>query len=454
MNLRFHFLWLIILGFAFKSFGQTVFYLENHREVIPKGENAFLAGSMNGWQPNDENYRFKNGFLTLAIPEKVEFKLTLGSWDLVETDVNGNDIGNRSYTPTGKRDTVKLKVAAWKTTGANHAAIVPPKGVTILHDFEMPELGRKRDIWVYLPPSYDSTDLRYPVLYMQDGQNLFDPSTSFSGEWEVDETLNRLAKEYNFEIIVIGIANGDAKRMTEYAPWVNAKYGGGEGEAYCDFIVNTLMPFVDANYRTRTEPYHTGIMGSSLGANISLYAGLMYPELFSRVGAMSPAFWYNPELFNLDKSNPNPQIGKLYMNAGTKEPESVAEDMNRMAKALESKGVFASAIRTDFSEGQEHNEANWRSVFAESVLWLFDLEERILSSSGSSYRLSIQGNESLVRSDNKIRKGTYAAFNIVGEPIGIGKVEIGKKVTLENAPQGLKIVVFEFGVDRVIVVGY
>jgi predicted alpha/beta superfamily hydrolase len=453
VNLRAHFLWLIILVFGFKTLGQTVFYIENYREIIPAGENAYLAGSMNGWKPNVENYRFKNGFLTLAIPEKVEFKLTLGSWDRVETDTKGNDIGNRSYAPSGKRDTVRLKVAAWKTPGASQAAIVPPKGVTIIRDFEMPELGRKRDIWIYLPPSYDSTDLRYPVLYMQDGQNLFDAKAAFSGEWEVDETLNRLSKEYNFEIIVIGIAHGDAKRMTEYAPWKNAKHGGGEGEAYCDFLVNTLMPYVDAHYRTKTEPYHTGIMGSSLGANISLYAGLMYPEVFSRVGAMSPAFWYNPELFNLDKSNPNPQIGKLYMNAGTKEPESVAEDMNRMAKALKSKGVFASAIRTNFSEGQEHNEANWRSIFAESVLWLFDWEDRIQASSGNTYRVSIQGNECLVFSDSKIKKGTYAAFNIVGQPIGSGNVEIGKKVILENAPQGFKIVVFQFGVDQMMVGG-
>jgi metallo-beta-lactamase class B len=131
--------------------------------------------------------------------------------------------------------------------------------------FAMPQLERTRRIWLYLPPGYAASTRRYPVLYMHDGQNLFDAATSFAGEWGVDETLDSLHALGDPGVIVVGIDNGRMKRMDEYTPWHNTRYGGGEGDAYVDFLTQTLKPYVDAHYRTLAERVHTGVAGSSMG---------------------------------------------------------------------------------------------------------------------------------------------------------------------------------------------
>jgi len=197
-----------------------------------------------------------------------------------------------------KEGTYEFKVYHWRDyveeTGLGTHTIV---GNIITFKMKIPQLdNRERRIWVYLPPDYNQSNRRYPVLYMHDGQNLFDQATSFAGEWQVDETLERLFKEKGFAIIVVGIDNGGERRIDEYSPWVNSEYGrGGEGDAYVRFIVETLKPYIDSKYRTL--PNETGIMGSSLGGLISIYAGFKYPEVFKYVGAMSPAFWFNPEIY-------------------------------------------------------------------------------------------------------------------------------------------------------------
>src|SRR5690606_33431334 len=131
-----------------------------------------------------------------------------------------------------------------------------------------------------LPPDYETSTKKYPVLYMQDGQNLFDNKTAYSGEWQIDETLNKLFSEGDYGAIVIGIDNGGEKRIDEYTPWNNPKYGGGEGDLYMQFIAETLKPYVDSHYRTRPEKEYNALIGSSLGALISNYGGVKYRETF------------------------------------------------------------------------------------------------------------------------------------------------------------------------------
>src|SRR5512139_2503958 len=142
--------------------------------------------------------------------------------------------------------------------------------VRVISDVRSPQLGNTRDIHVYLPPSYRASGRHYPVVYMHDGQNLFDPETSFSGEWGVDETLERLGPE-GVETIVVAIPNMGGARCDEYSPWTDPRAGGGRGDAYLAFIVETLKPRIDLKFRTRREREHTGIMGSSMGGLISLY---------------------------------------------------------------------------------------------------------------------------------------------------------------------------------------
>ncbi len=160
--------------------------------------------------------------------------------------------------------------------------------------FIIPQLNRERRIWMYLPPDYEVSNEAYPVVYMHDAQNLFDETTSYSGEWSVDETLDRLFKDKNLKLIVVGIDNGGEKRLDEYSPWKNEKYGGGEGDAYLDFVVNTLKPYIDNNFNTLKDKTNTAIIGSSMGGLISHYAALKYPEVFGKIGVYSPAFWFSP----------------------------------------------------------------------------------------------------------------------------------------------------------------
>lgn len=127
------------------------------------------------------------------------------------------------------------------------------KNVSILKkEFRIPTLNKiSHKIWVYLPPNYHKTSKKYPVIYMHDAQNLFDKTTAYSGEWEVDETLNKLYQKTRKGFIIVGVKNGGEERINEYTPWPNKKYGGGKGAIYMNFIVNTLKPYIDTKYKAK-----------------------------------------------------------------------------------------------------------------------------------------------------------------------------------------------------------
>jgi len=119
-----------------------------------------------------------------------------------------------------------------------------------------------KKVWIYLPPDYQKTKKRYPVVYMHDGQNLFDNKTSYTSEWKVDETLNDLYKQFGKGFIVVGIENGGAERINEYTPWAHKKYGGGKADLYVNFLVDVLKPYIDSHYRTLPSKENTAIVGS------------------------------------------------------------------------------------------------------------------------------------------------------------------------------------------------
>jgi len=188
----------------------------------------------------------------------------------------------------------------------------------VLKDLKSHALGNQRDILVYLPPSYESSDRRYPVFYLQDGQNLFDETTSFAGEWQVDETMESLSQE-GIEAIMVGIANAGEQRLDEYSPFHSPGLGGGQGDLYLEFIIDEVRSAVDAEFRTLTGPDHTGIMGSSMGGLISLYAFFRHPGVFSFAGVMSPSLWFaKSAIFDYVRQAPL-NTGRLYLDAGTRE---------------------------------------------------------------------------------------------------------------------------------------
>jgi predicted alpha/beta superfamily hydrolase len=181
------------------------------------------------------------------------------------------------------------------------------------------QLKNARPLFVYLPPSYaQRPDRRYPVLYMQDGQNLFDVTTSYSSEWRVDETMQRLSRE-GIEAIVVGIPNAGGQRIAEYSPFTDPYHGAGRADRYLAFLADTIKPLIDQDFRTLPGREHTGILGSSMGGLVSLYAFFRCPHLFSFAGVMSPSLWLAGEaIFSFVESAAfNP--GRLYMDVGTRE---------------------------------------------------------------------------------------------------------------------------------------
>ena len=242
----------------------------------------------------------------------------------------------------------------------------------ISEKFEIPQLKTTRRIWIYLPKDYEISHKKYEVMYLQDAQNLFDDATSYAGEWQVDETLNKIFKKTGKSLIVVGIDNGGEKRIEELSPYKNAKYGGGNGDNYVKFIVETLKPFIDKNYRTKPQRKFTTIGGSSLGSLISVYAAVKYPETFGKVLAFSSAFWFNAKELNefISSSKVNLKQQKYYFIQGKHEDEDMEEQTKRVIENLKSKNVKSKNIFLKIDEDGKHNEMYWRREFEGAVLWL------------------------------------------------------------------------------------
>lgn len=230
---------------------------------------------------------------------------------------------------------------------------------------DAPELGGARKVWLYLPTDYGTSRKQYPVIYMHDAQNLFDASASFAGEWKVDETLDSL----NAKVIVVGIEHGNEKRIAELTPFPNPKYGGGNADAYLSFLIQTLKPHIDKNYRTKSGRKNTAIVGSSLGGLVSFYASIKYPTVFGKAGVLSPSFWFNERIFTYADSVPKVRT-KMFFLAGDSESENLVSETNRMAALIESKSN--ARVRTEIIPKGEHNEKLWRGQFANVYLWLFN----------------------------------------------------------------------------------
>ncbi|NRD22923.1 alpha/beta hydrolase [Winogradskyella litoriviva] len=230
-----------------------------------------------------------------------------------------------------------------------------------------PQLDTVKTIWVYLPSEYQNTEKRFPVIYMHDAQNLFDAETSYVGEWEIDEYMDRLT---NNKSIIIGIEHGNEKRIDELTPFMHEKYGGGSGDSYISFIKNTLKPKIDSIYRTKPEAKDTSIFGSSLGGLISFYSVIKYPETFSKAGVFSPAFWINPEIFDFVKTSDIPESSKFYFLAGTDEGETMIPKLEEMITLLKSKGVKETQYKKHLVKDGKHNEQLWASNFGNAYQYL------------------------------------------------------------------------------------
>jgi predicted alpha/beta superfamily hydrolase len=337
--------------------------------VKHNNDTAFLAGNFNNWNAANNDFRFlltnENSFeLILNLPAgKYAYKCTRGNWAKVECAADGKDVNDHSFQISNDT-TIEINIEAWKddfvVSGKQHTA---SKQVHIVDTaFFIPQLNRNRRIWIYLPPEYENSHKQYPVLYMHDGQNIFDEYTAGFSEWGIDECLDSLIHAGKPGCIVVGIDNG-SKRMNEYNPFAFGNFGEGEGDKYLDFIVQTLKPFIDRQYRTLPSKENTIIAGSSMGGLISYYAMIKQPQVFGKAGIFSPAFWTAPAMKLLTDSLGVKLGGKFFFYMGGQEGRTYINDMEAIQESLGEKS--AAQIYSIIDDDGMHNEAAWRKWFPE-----------------------------------------------------------------------------------------
>ena len=365
-------------------------------ESTPGDAVIFVAGNFHSekaWRADAEPLRLVKdgtyrGTIELSRGMVFKYKITRGSWETVEKDADGHEIPNREIVINHDK-TVTIAVQSWadqiRDMNINNEKIKSTMTghITIHRSFHSQYLKRDRDILVYLPPGYDDdANRRYPVLYMHDGQNVFDEATSFAGvEWGADETAERLITEKRIEPIIIVAINNSDLRMDEYTPTKDAKLGGGDGAAYGRFLVEEVKPFVDGHYRTLGDRLHTGVAGSSLGGLISLYLIWNYPDIFSRAAVISPSLWWNnAHLIRMIEEAKESRLKKdvrIWIDIGTKEggesyPQDATVHVKRLGAALSSKGLKEGTnYRIIIIEGGEHNESAWAKRFDRVLLYLY-----------------------------------------------------------------------------------
>ena len=339
-------------------------------------DDIYVAGNFNGWNPKDEKLKakvFGGSRKSIVINDlsagTYAFKFTRGGFEKVETTNDGRDITDRIIEVNADMS-LDVTIAGWKDDYPDKPKryTASPQVKIIDTAFNIPQLNRKRRVWVYLPKNYASSNKTYPVIYLNDGQNLFNEQTAPYGEWGIDECLDSLQNQMGKESIVVGIDNGLGKRMTEYNPYDNVQFGKGEGKAYVDFLANTLKPFIDSKYRTKKSVDFTLVGGSSMGADISLYACFAYPNVFGAALLFSPAFWVTPGLFEAAEKFITTHQPKLYFYAGGKESTTMVSDMEKMIGILEKKNSIQ--IRKVVNPLGQHNEASWRAEFPDAYRWL------------------------------------------------------------------------------------
>ncbi|HAC16764.1 MAG TPA: hypothetical protein DCE78_12600 [Bacteroidetes bacterium] len=242
----------------------------------------------------------------------------------------------------------------------------------INENFEIPQLIKTRRIAALLPHNYHTSDKKYPVLYLQDGQNLFDDYAPF-GSWELPKQLAHLAKHGHGDVIIVAIDHAETERIKEFTPTKVTALGVGDGKKYARFLCETLKPYVDQHFRTLSHGNHTGIGGSSMGGLISIYAAMQHPTTFSKLMIFSPSLWVSPEL-SIDFIRKTPLFkGKIYLYGGTQEGSSMVEHLNEFVHVISNDPHKRNLqFKLSVRDGGEHNESAWGHEFPKALNWLFN----------------------------------------------------------------------------------
>jgi predicted alpha/beta superfamily hydrolase len=283
---------------------------------------------------------------------------------VVQPAIDDMVVNMKQQIHTGTKDSFR---PAWRDYRAHAPGSHTVSGnLLVLPKLYSPQLNNERDVLVYLPPDYYQSSRPYPVVYMHDGQNLFDSATSFGGqEWGVDETMERLSHE-GMPAIVVGLPHMGQDRIIEYNPF--AVQRGGRGERYLSFVTDTLKPLIDRELRTQPDRTSTGLFGSSMGGLISLYGFFLRPDVFGFVGSMSPALWYARQAIYGFVQQAAPVPGRIYLDHGSRENTAA-----RMRTLLLDKGYVEGQNLMYVNEaGGEHSESAWARRLPGALRFLLD----------------------------------------------------------------------------------
>jgi predicted alpha/beta superfamily hydrolase len=437
MRLLYFFIFILV---SLGSIAQRAIVITSIPFNTPQGDQVYLAGEPNNWNPGNAEWVFTNSDnqWILDVPESTETsfsgKITRGTWEAVEGNATGGFLPDRSFS-FASGDTIFIEVLTWE--GGFVPTDLPENLVTFDEEFFMPELDRSRRIRVLLPIDYEETDLDYPVLYMHDGQNLFSSQESFAGEWEIDEAMLAFEEDGYNGAIVVAIDNGGALRIDEYTPHSNPDYGGGDGDAYADFIVNTLKPAIDLEYRTLPERDHTGIMGSSLGGLISFYTGMKYQTIFSKVGILSPSFWFNDSIYDFAEEMGKQADMRFFFLAGGQESASLESQVEEMITTLEEAGFEEEEINFQFVPNGQHSEWFWAEEFPDAFDWLY-LFNPLSSGSLLKEEIDLYPNPSndFIHFSGIEETLAFSIYNSNGRELHSGFSSQGK-IDIRNLPTGI-----------------
>jgi predicted alpha/beta superfamily hydrolase len=339
---------------------------------------VFVAGNFCDWLPDVRAFQMQcvgPGQFTyefpadVDLPENLEYKYTRGGWDQVELDASGEVVANRTVVRTA--GVMREYVPHWRWFGSPYNPLLLPKIDLLGEEFRVPGISQVRRVHVLLPHDYEQTTKQDPVLYLHDGQNLFGGGVGY-GSWEVDQKMALLAARNRHEVILISIDHAHDERIREFT-FHRTRAGTGKGQFYLDFIRRTLKPLVDRTFRTLPDPEHTGIGGSSLGGLISIYAGLMHPNVFGRLMVFSPSLWISPKIYFDAIRLQAPVPMKIYAYGGEKESSYMVPSIRRFNETLLRQGYSGKPIDIHLSvdPAGTHQEVHWSREFPKAVEWLF-----------------------------------------------------------------------------------
>ncbi|TNJ45206.1 alpha/beta hydrolase [Tamlana fucoidanivorans] len=379
--------------------------------------DLFISGNFEGWSGGRNLFKLKKlrNQYQITVPkykEHISFKFTKGDWNSVECASDGNPIENRVYSFNKLNDTVNIHIVNWQDSGHVNSSTAAANVTVFAENYNIPQLKRTRKITVYLPPNYESSTNYYPVLYLQDGQNVFDIKTSYSGEWEVDETLNKLYEKLGFGLIVVAVDHGNDKRLSEYAPWDAERHGKGEAKGYLDFLVNTLKSEIDHTFRTKSNPENTAIIGASMGGLFAHYAAFERPGVFGKSAVFSPSFWYFNQVYDFTTKRAHAaNKSKVYLLGGGKESSDMETHVTKMYTLLINQGFNRQNLKMKITPEGTHSESFWKNEFETAIKWLFNMPETTMTF--KPYRGINVSNGSLMRLEG------YTSKYIVSRPVDV-----------------------------------